>query len=343
MPLTNPAGSGGGGSTTITGTVSVAPAAASLPVSFPSAQAVMPTAAQITGLTAAQATNSNILDASGSGGWTDVSDAPCIAVRVTATVGGGAITFEVSQDGVSSTGAYYLTMGGSQTASWATGAWTVLTTGAFLIKTPFRYVRARVSTALTGTAAISATTLLVDPLSLGGALQVFNATASNLQAVVSGGAAHSSAASGNPVQMGAKAYTAVDTTLVAGDIVALPATTGQQMVVKAFSPAELDWQYTAGTAGTAVTAATSVAIKAAGAASVRNYLTHFEGTFQTACTVSILDGATVIWAMPVAAGATIDKTFPTPLRGTAATALNFQCSVTQGSNALVNAQGFQSF
>ena len=57
--------------------------------------------------------------------------------------------------------------------------------------------------------------------------------------------------------------------------------------------------------------------------------------------VVIKDGATVIWRQPLAAAmpAPVEIIFPTPLRGTAATAVNFAC-LTTGAQVYVNAQGY---
>ena len=94
--------------------------------------------------------------------------------------------------------------------------------------------------------------------------------------------------------------------------------------------------------GTSYTSATNVQVKAAGAASVRNYVTAINGTVATASVISIIDGAsTVLWSKSCTAGETLNVQFPTPLRGTAATALNLQASVTQTS--WINVQGFQAF
>lgn len=99
-----------------------------------------------------------------------------------------------------------------------------------------------------------------------------------------------------------------------------------------------DW-----TAAVSLTNTDSTALKAAGAAGIKNYLTGLQiiqgGT--TANVVQVLDGETVIWQgyVDTSAGQQIAVSFPTPLRGTAATALNVKLGTGTGP-VYVNAQGY---
>jgi hypothetical protein len=79
---------------------------------------------------------------------------------------------------------------------------------------------------------------------------------------------------------------------------------------------------------TTLTATAAVAARAAQAAGIRTYVTDVTvaNTSATAARVDVLDGATVIWSAMVPANDTFEKSFRTPLRGTAATALNVQMS-----------------
>ena len=84
--------------------------------------------------------------------------------------------------------------------------------------------------------------------------------------------------------------------------------------------------------------------KDAAAAGIRNYVTSIDvrNAHATVATeVVIKDGATVIWRqlLPAAMATPVEITFPTPLRGTAATAMNVAC-ITTGAQVYVNAQGF---
>ena len=114
------------------------------------------------------------------------------------------------------------------------------------------------------------------------------------------------------------------------------------LVTRPYSIPEADWQY-AGVAG-GITGTADVVLKAAAAAGIRNYVTSIDvrNAHATVATeVVIKDGATVIWRqlLPPAMATPVDITFPTPLRGTAATAVNFAC-ITTGAQVYVNAQGY---
>lgn len=86
-------------------------------------------------------------------------------------------------------------------------------------------------------------------------------------------------------------------------------------------------------------------IKAAGAAGVRNYTTalQYQNTNATPTEVVLKDGATVIWRGYAPANMTQPAlvVFPNPLKGTAATAINFTC-ITALANVYVDAQGYQA-
>lgn len=132
------------------------------------------------------------------------------------------------------------------------------------------------------------------------------------------------------------------TAVTTGRGIDLLATLIGALVNKPFSIPEADWQY-AGAAG-GITGTTDVVLKAAAAAGIRNYVTSIDlrNAHATVATeVVIKDGATVIWRqlLPAAMATPVDITFPTPLRGTAATAVNFAC-LTTGAQVYVNAQGY---
>lgn len=95
---------------------------------------------------------------------------------------------------------------------------------------------------------------------------------------------------------------------------------------------------TTGTAYSAVSAADitgtdSTAVKAAAGAGISTYITALSIqnlAAAVATRVDILDGSTVIWSVAVGVGGgCANITFPTPLKGTANTAINAQC----GTNA----------
>ena len=108
-------------------------------------------------------------------------------------------------------------------------------------------------------------------------------------------------------------------------------------------PAEVASTWSACTS--AITDTTSTAIKAAGAAGVKFYVTSISvaNTHATVATqVQILDGATVKWNCAAAAGGGgCTLSFPVPLSGTAATALNCK-PVTTGTSTICCAAGFSA-
>ncbi|OKP91414.1 hypothetical protein [Paenibacillus sp. P32E] len=158
---------------------------------------------------------------------------------------------------------------------------------------------------------------------------------------VVGTAADSATAAGSPVQVGGKVRTSVDTTYTNGDAQTLTTTTDMQMLVKPYGLPETDWQYAS--AG-AIINTTDVVAKTAGAASVRNYVTGLQvkNTNAVATEFVIKDGATVIWRgyLPASMINADIIDFPTPLRGTAATAVNVAC-ITTGASVYANVQGYQ--
>jgi hypothetical protein len=158
---------------------------------------------------------------------------------------------------------------------------------------------------------------------------------------VGGFAAHSAPASGNPVLMGGVVSTALDTSLVAADQSRALMTTAQQFVIKQYGSAENDWRYTG-----VLTTTTAAALKTAGAANIKNNLTdlQYQNTSATATTILILDNVTTIAQFNAPANMAVPAvvSWETPIRGTAATALNINCG-TAGANVLVNASGFQAF
>jgi len=166
-------------------------------------------------------------------------------------------------------------------------------------------------------------------------------TVTTVAALTGGGVAEDAAAGANPVVVGGVVRTAVaPTTLVAGDAARITMTGGAAVVNKPFSVPEADFQYS----GTLTTTTAAVA-KAAGAAGVRNYVTgiQYQNTNATATTVIVLDGVTAILTLQAPASMALPAVVPllTPLKGTAATALNVNCGTT-GASVLMNIQGYQA-
>jgi hypothetical protein len=291
-----------------------------------------------------------------------------IQIVPTGTVSSGVVTFEGSHDNTTFVAlplydTASLTANPVTTVSPATGV-----SRYFSGNTAYRYIRARISTVIGGGGSIQAFYTLSQLTFVPTQTAVTQATAANLNAtaviasgtvttvstvttlttLANGQTAHSAASTGSPVRVAGRVNTAVDTTLVTGDVSDLFMTTAGQLVEKPYAAPELDWQATSGI--TALATTTSTALKAAGAAGVRNYVTALQ-LYNTSATVSttasILDGATVIWTgyLPATTAALpvvdIHAVFPTPLRGTAATAMNIQLGTT-GAAVYYNVQGYQA-
>lgn len=154
---------------------------------------------------------------------------------------------------------------------------------------------------------------------------------------------HDAAVVAGVTQIGLEARSANPTAVATGDVTRALATLLGKQVVYPYALPGSTWQYAGPTGG--ITDTADDAIQAAGGAGVRHYLTALTvvNSHATVGTeVVIKDGSTVIhrgYAAPAGGGYTL--TFPTPLRGTAATALNVAC-ITTGSATVVSASGFSA-
>lgn len=179
---------------------------------------------------------------------------------------------------------------------------------------------------------------------------------------VGGQAAQDAAMVGLPVLMAGRAdnFTNVSIPVVEGasggwrtglyfgaTAVALPGN-ANGLVIKPYSIPANDWSYVAAAAGISNTT-TAVPIKAAGGASIKNYITSMQissDPLGAATEFAIRDGAggAVLWRMKIGTAGVVNGlsiNFPTPLAGTANTLLEIvtlTASVTGG--VFVNAQGF---
>ena len=110
-----------------------------------------------------------------------------------------------------------------------------------------------------------------------------------------------------------------------------------KLIIQQYADPTNTWQ-----SSLTLTSTTSTAMNAAQSGSLRNYCTGItvSNASTTATTVKILDGGTTIWqANFPASGAPFFVAFETPLRGTAATAMNAQLGAAVTS-VYVSAQGF---
>lgn len=162
-------------------------------------------------------------------------------------------------------------------------------------------------------------------------------------AIQNGQTAHDSPISGSPFRVAGRAVTSNYTAVSSGDVADLITTTVGAQIAKPYSIPELDWAYAAAAGG--ITNTTDVIARAAGAAGIRNYVTgiSLSNANATATEFVIKDGAsTVLWRCQLPANTpNFHVAFPSPLKGTAATALNIAC-VTTGAQVYANLQGFQA-
>lgn len=187
-------------------------------------------------------------------------------------------------------------------------------------------------------AAISTGTMSFFPALSNHPIQIWSA--------VSGVTAHSAAAYGFPVRVGGRVVTAADTTLINGDGSDLFMSTGGAAVLEPHAVPDLTWTYAAAAGGLANTT-TAVTMKAAAAAGLRNYITSVQISHELLGGISelvIRDGAggAVLWRVSFDTPSMPPTmfTFPKPLRGTAATLLEFAELTAVTGKIYVNAQGF---
>jgi len=162
-----------------------------------------------------------------------------------------------------------------------------------------------------------------------------------LPAIV-GQTAEDSAVTGNPVRVGATAYDALPpSTVVNGDAIALRSSRSGQLTVKLYAPGDLDFNV-----NLTVITNTQTQIRAAQAANIRSNITSitYQNTSATATTLTIQDASATLITFSCAASMAnpVQLKFPTPLRGTAATALNYTAGTT-GANVLLNVMGYNSY
>lgn len=222
----------------------------------------------------------------------------------------------------------------SAAPSLSTAALSVTAAASRAFVPTMRWVRFRISTALTARPANPFIRLYLEE----GAVFVPGVPAASQS--VAGAAAEDTAAAGSPVQVAGKVRTANLATLVAGDVAALTQTSSAQVLVKDGHLPELDWVYAAASGGIVNT--TDVAAKAAAGAGLRNYIygAQIKNANAVAGEFVIKDGAAVLWRGHLAANMlnAEELNFKPPLKGTANTAVNIAC-ITTGQQVYANLQG----
>lgn len=163
------------------------------------------------------------------------------------------------------------------------------------------------------------------------------------QVIDTGAAAHGAAISGNPVRLAGRALTADYAALTAGQTADLVTTLLGKLVTIPYANPANTWSSAAASGGIVNTTGTTA--KAAGAAGVRNYITHvsvINGHATVSTDVQIRDGAsgTVLWrGFAQAGGGGVSESFDPPLRGSTATLVEI-ANGTTGSATYFNLQGF---
>jgi hypothetical protein len=151
--------------------------------------------------------------------------------------------------------------------------------------------------------------------------------------------AHDAADSGSPQKIGAKAQTALsDNTLVADDDRSnLFCDLDGVLLTKPVAHGDIVSGNASNTDGT------STSVIASSGAGVRTYLTDvtITNTSSTNTYCEIKDGTTVMWTFPVPANGGVTHRFATPLKGTAATAWNFDMG-TAVTTAYCSMSGYKS-
>lgn len=144
----------------------------------------------------------------------------------------------------------------------------------------------------------------------------------------------------NPINNGAQAVSSENSAVTTARKVQLVADLVGKLITLPYANPE---NFVMGTTA-AITDTTSTSTIASAGGSLRNYVTQCTvsnshatvGTF-----VKILDGSTIIWEVyAAAAGGGATASFPVPLKGTAATAVNCQ-PVTTGANVICSCSGYK--
>lgn len=296
----------------------------------------------ITGVASAALQNTDILT-DAVNGWLDVSafSSACLMITTSAGITAGTLTIEhTNSTSVSPAGAVTYAYDVSSLSASPASSITLAASTTKMWKLPLsaKFLRVRANVAVVGGTVQAVIALSQRPFT-NSTLQVMQTTGGNLNAWVQGATAHSNAATGNPVQVGGVVKTTVSTTEASGDVARVAMSTSGAAITIPFSVPELNWSGFA-----TVTDGSTVALKTAGAASVRNYCTgiDFINTSAVATVIELRDGAsTVLWRgyAPASMTQTTTVVFPTPKRGTAATALNI-VAITTGANIYVNAGGY---
>lgn len=293
----------------------------------------------VVGAAAQTATVNNILTTASGTASTDATGYRSASVQVVSTGTGGTFIFEGSNDNVNFAIIPFINQNNNALNVAAITASASTTIYSFPVSS--RYIRLRIASTITGGSLQAFTSLKQTTWATPFAYTNINAVGQiSVPATGSGVTAH-------PLPVGGGVLSTLPAAGLANTTFENLAMTGdQQLIVHQDGDPTNEWQAASGLS--AFTSTASTTLKAAAGTGIRNYVTGIQivNTSTTATTVTILDGAVVIWAMSLPATSTtlpaipITFEFRTPLKGTAATAMNIQQS--GAANLWYNVQGFQN-
>jgi hypothetical protein len=273
----------------------------------------------VTGQSAQTVTVNNILTTTSGAASTELTGYRTASVQVVSTGTAGTFIFEGSNNDTN----FQAIPVFSQlilTGTPITGAITATATNLiYVFPVNVRYIRLRIATTITG-GSIQAHSKFSQTNFTPAILQIAQATAANLNVNVgtlptlgtlttlaNGQTAHSSASTGSPLRIGGRVVpttiAAQDATLLAGDASDAGISTGQQLIIKESSTAELDFNFNFSTVASTVTVQPFV--PASGTASVRNYIRQLAistDALGTGGVAWILDGALTVSSIAITTG-----------------------------------------
>ena len=267
----------------------------------------------VTGQSAQTATVNNILTTTSGTAASDLTGYRTASVQVVSTGTAGTFIFEGSNDNTNFQAIpvfSQLILTGTPITAAITATATQLI---YVFPVNVRYIRLRIATTITG-GSIQAFSKFSQTNFTPAILQIAQATAANLNVNVNtlttlsnGQTAHSSASTGSPLRIGGRVVpttiAAQDATLLAGDASDAGISTGQQLIIKESSTAELDYNFNFSTVASTVTVQPFV--PASGTASVRNYIRQLAistDALGTGGVAWILDGALTVSSIAITTG-----------------------------------------
>lgn len=258
----------------------------------------------------------------------DCSQFRQLSVTVSGTLT-GTVTFEMSNDADFTTATTVSCTPSAGNLITAT-ATTTTSPATFIAPVVLRYFRARISAGGTANRTVTIN-----------AFQQTSLVPKPIQTVLSGQAGHDAIVFGSPFRIAGRARAADYNAVASNDTADLVTTLVGALVTRQNAIPENDWSYAAASGG--ITNTTDVAVKAAAAAGIRNYVTgiSLSNSSATATEFVIKDGASIVlWRCHLPAQApNTSITFPTALRGSAATNVNVAC-ITTGAAVYANLQGY---